>query len=97
LDALLGAVPPATWKQEITVVLQHVPESDDGPSEYRAETLSGVPNDVVISGGSQSSSREALDHLLGGLSLMGFSGTVVVEDDAGRGFDRYEVEVPDRE
>lgn len=74
LEALLGVVPPVAWRQEITVVLHHAPETEEGPAEYRAETLSGVPNDVIVSGGSETSSQQALNHLLGGLSLMGFSG-----------------------
>lgn len=95
VGGLLGAVPPAAWREEITVVLHHFPESPEGPAEYRAETLSGVPNDVVVSGGSPVSSRDALDHLLGGLSLMGFSGTAIVEDNSSSARNKYEVEVPD--
>lgn len=97
VELLRGVVPPTSWREQVVVVLHHLPESEEGPAEYRAETLSGVPNDVVVSGGSQGSSWEALNHLLGGLSLMGFNGTAIVEDGAGRGFDRYEIEVPDRE
>ncbi len=91
---LMGAVPPSTWKREVTVILHYMTESEDGPAEYRAETLSGVPNNVVVNGGSDSSPQEALNHLLGGLLLMGFSGTVLVEDGAREEFERYEVEVP---
>lgn len=93
IGALLGAVPPSSWRT-ISVVLHHTPATDEEPAEYRAETLSGVPNDVIVSGGSQISSQEALEHLLGGLFLMGFSGTIIVEDSAGQGSRRYEVEVP---
>lgn len=75
-------------------MLHYITESEDGSAEYRAETLSGVPNSVVVYGGSDSSPQEALNHLLGGLLLMGFSGTVVVEDGAREGSERYEVEVP---
>lgn len=91
---LMGVVPPSTWKKVVTVILHYIAESEDGPAEYRAETLSGVPNDVVVNGGSDSSAQEALNHLLGGLLLMGFSGTVVVEDGAREDFERYEVEFP---
>lgn len=94
VQALLGAIPPSTWREEIVVVLHYVPESDEGPPEYRAETLFGVPNDVVISGGSPDSAQGALNHLLGDLTLMGFSGTVTVEDGSAHDFDRYQVEVP---
>lgn len=95
VDALLGAVPPTDWDRELAVILHYVPESDDGPAEYRAETLSGVPNGVVVRGGSENSARGALNHLLGGLALMGFRGVVSVDDAAGEGFERYEIEVPD--
>lgn len=44
--------------------------SDEGPVEYRAETLSGLSNDVIVSHGSQISSHEALEHLLGILVMM---------------------------
>lgn len=92
VDALLGAVSPTDWRRGVDVVLHYVPESEDGPAEYRAETLSGVPNDVVVRGGGDSP-RGALNHLLGGLALMGFSGTVLVDDAAGENFERYEIQV----
>lgn len=47
-----------------------------------------------MSGGSSVSSREALDHLLGGLALMGFADTVLVEDNSSSSRYKYEVEVP---
>lgn len=94
VEALLGAVPPTVWREAVTIVLHYVTESPEGLAEYRAETLSGVPNDVVVSGGSPVSSRDALDHLLGGLSLMGFSGTAIVEDNSSSARNKYEVEVP---
>lgn len=95
VEALLGAVPPDSWRERVAIVLHHVPESDEGPAEYRAETISGVPNDVKVEGGG-GSARTALEHLLGGLWLMGFRGTVEVSEgsgDTGEAFRRYEVEV----
>lgn len=97
IQALLGAVAPSSWREEVVVVLHYVPGSKEGSPEYRAETLSGVPNDVVISGGSADSARGALDHLLGGLASIGFIGTIAVEDGSGREFERYRVEVPGRD
>ncbi len=70
-----------------------MPDSEDGPAEYRAETLSGTPNNVMVRGGHENSARGALNHLLGGLALMGFSGMVSVSDGSGEGFEKYEVEV----
>lgn len=93
IQALLGAVASSTWREEVVVVLHYVPESEEGPPEYRAETLFGVPNDVVVSGGSSESAQEALNHLLGGLALMGFRGTVSIEDGAGERFERYRINV----
>lgn len=73
VEALLGAEPPVSWHERVSVVLHHVPESEEGPEEYRAETLSGVPNDVKIEGGG-GSARAALDHLLGGAVAHGLPG-----------------------
>lgn len=97
-DRLLGVVPPTTWRERVAVALHYVPESENGPAEYRAETLSGVPNNATISGGDERLSRAALEKLLGSLWLMGFRGTVEVSDgsgDSGGAFQRYEVQVSD--
>jgi hypothetical protein len=94
VEALLDAVPQAAWNGELNIVLHYIPVSDDGPAEYVAETLSGVPNGVKVQGGDPYSARGALEHLLGGLALMGFSGVVSVNDGSGREFQRYETQVP---
>lgn len=69
VETLLGAEPPVSWRERLAVVLHYVPESEEDPAEYRPETLSGVPNGVKAGGGS---TQETLNHLLGGLRLMGF-------------------------
>lgn len=93
IEALVGAVPPTEWGAEVVVLLHHLPNSEYGPAEYRAETLSGVPNEVKIQGGNGTSSRHALNHLLGGLMLLGFNGRVLVEDGSGKKLERYEIEL----
>lgn len=96
VEALLGAAPPSSWREQAVIVLHYVPESAEGSAEYRAETLQGIPNDVKVQGSSEESARAALNHLLGGLFLMGFRGTVLVEDgsgESGEAFERFEVEV----
>lgn len=93
IEALLGAEPPRAWRERLAVVLHYIPESNEGTAEYRAETLSGAPGGVTVSGGG-ASGKAALDHLLGGLWLMGFRGTAEVSDGSGEEFRRYEVEVP---
>lgn len=96
VESLHGAMPHGAWQEQVVVVLHHVSESGEEPAEYRAETLWGVPNDVKVSGGSEDSAEAALNHLFGGMFLMGFRGTVQVDDasgESGEAFRRYDAEV----
>ena len=87
-------MPSKVWGREVSVVLHHVPEDEGFEGSYEAETLSGVPNGVKISGGDRTSKEAALEHLIGGLALLGFNGRLVVDDvtEVGRR-SRREVEV----
>lgn len=81
------------WGEEVIAVLHELPE-EEGWGGYEAETMTGVPNNVRITGSDEESKEAALDHLVGGLALMGFSGRLVVDDvtEPGRR-DRYHVEL----
>lgn len=81
-----------SWGTRVTVVVHHVPETEDFEGGYEAVTMSGVPHGVSIAGSAPDSARGALNHLLGGLRAFGFAGRVAVEDatNAGR-VERYEL------
>ncbi len=83
------------WGEEVSVVLHQQPEDDGFEGGYEAETMTGVPNGVRITGCGEDSKQEALDHLIGALVLLGFRGNVVVNDvtELGRN-DEYRVEIP---
>jgi hypothetical protein len=92
---LLGVARRRGWDETVTVLLHHVPDSEEFEGGYEAETMKDVPNDVRISCDDPDSMEEALDHFIGGLALLGFEGRVVVEDAAELGpKQRYEVEAP---
>ncbi len=80
------------WGTTVTVVLHHAPEDEDFEGGFEAVTMRGVPGNVAISGSDRDSREAALDHLLGGLRALSFTGRVAVEDatEVGR-VDRYEV------
>jgi hypothetical protein len=81
--------------EEVLAVLHHVPEDEDFKGGYEDETMTGVPNGVRITGSGEDSKEAALDHLVGGLMLLGFRGALVVDDvtEPGRN-DNYRVEIP---
>lgn len=80
----------------MVVVLHHVPEDEDFEGGYEAETLTGTPNNVKMAGSDRDSKEEALNHLAGALTLLGFRGRLLVDDvtEVGRR-DRYELEIPE--
>lgn len=81
------------WDEQLTVVVYHVPESEDFEGGFEAVTMVGVPYGVSIKGSDPSSAEGALAHLLDGLRAFGFAGRVLVEDASGLGHvERYEVE-----
>lgn len=82
------------WGEAVSVVLHHVSEDEGFEGGYEAETLSGAPNGIRISGADRMSKEAALDHLIGGLALLGFRGRLVIDDvtEVGRR-NRSEVEV----
>lgn len=92
VEVLLGVAHKSTWGEEVTVILHHVPESEESEGEYEAVTMNGVPHGVIITGGDSDSADGALNHLLEGLRAFGFTGRVTVEDATKPGLiERYEV------
>lgn len=95
VEALLGVARTAGWGESVSVVLYHIPESEEAEEGYEAITMKGVPYDVSVTGSHASSAEGALSHLLDGLRAFGFTGRVAVEDVTEPGLvDRYEVSVP---
>jgi hypothetical protein len=94
VESLLGVAHQLTWGEEATVILHHVPESEDSEAGFEAVTMKGVPYGVVVTGQDSDSAEGALNNLLDGLRAFGFVGRVVVEDAARSGRpDRYEIGV----
>ena len=92
VEVLLGVAHPSTWEGEVTVLLHHIPESEDSEASFEAVTMKGVPYGVSITGGDLDSAEGALDQLLDGLRAFGFAGRVVVEDATKPGRpERYEL------
>jgi len=92
IEALLGVAHRSTWGEEVTVIVHHVPESDESEGEYEAVTMKGVPHGVSITGSDPESVEGALNHLLDGLRAFGFTGRVMVEDATRLGqVDRYDI------
>ncbi len=81
------------WGDKVTVLVHHVPESEESEGGYEAVTMSGVPLGVSVLTEADSP-PEALERLLGALKVFGYSGTVAVEDATYiGGVQRYELEV----
>src|SRR5215203_5567794 len=81
VETLLGVVQESTWGEEVTVVLHHVPESEESEGEYEAVTMKGVPHGVVISSSDPDSKVGAVNNLFDGIKAFGFAGRVTVEDE----------------
>ena len=82
----------SSWGEKVTVVLHHIPESEDFEGGFEAVTMTGVPHGVSIAGSDPDSTEGALGHLLDGLRAFGFSGRVAIEDATGIGrVDHYEI------
>lgn len=80
------------WGEKVTVVLHHVPETEEYEGGYEAVTMTGVPHNVIVTGSDRDSAEEALNHLVSGLRAFGFAGRVAVEDATYiGGVQRYEV------
>lgn len=81
------------WGEKVTVVLHHIPESEDFEGGFEAITMMGVPHGVSVTGSDPNSAEGALNHLLDGLRAFGFAGRVAVEDATYIGsVQRYEVQ-----
>lgn len=94
VEALLGVAHKSTWGDKVTVILHHVPESEESEECYEAVTMKGVPHGVIITGSAPDSAEGALNHMLNGLRAFGFTGRVVVEDATYiGGVQRYEVDL----
>ena len=92
VEALLGVAHRSTWGEKVTVIVHHVPESEESEGEYQAVTMKGVPHGVSITGSDPESVEGALNHLLDGLRAFGFTGRVTVEDATRLGqVDRYDI------
>lgn len=75
------APPGPGWGDRVTVVVHHVPESEEGEAGYGAVTMAGTPLALSVEASDADySAPEALDRLLGALKVFGFAGTVAVED-----------------
>ena len=81
------------WGDEVTVVMHHVPESEDYEGGYEATSMTGVPYNVIVTGSDRDSVEAAIGQLVNGLRAFGFTGRVTVEDftEPGR-VERYEIE-----
>lgn len=94
IAAFTPAPPGPEWAGRLTVVVHHVPESEDGEAGYGAVTMGGTPLGVSVEASDADSAPEALDRLLGALRVLGFVGSVQVEDATYLGgIQRYEMEV----
>jgi hypothetical protein len=94
IDILLGVTRKSAWGEHVTVILHHIPESEESESGYEAVTMTGVPYGVSITGSDPDSAEGALNHLLDGLRAFGFRGRVAVEDATQPGpIERYEIDV----
>jgi len=92
VEALLGVAHRSSWGEKVTVIVHHVPESEESEGEYEAVTMKGVPHGVSITSSDPESVEGALNHLLDGLRAFGFTGRVTVEDATGLGqVDRYDI------
>ncbi len=68
------------WGDKVTVIVHHVPESEDFEGGYEAVTMMGVPYNVSVTSSDSRSAEGALDHPIDGLRAFGFSGRIAVED-----------------
>jgi hypothetical protein len=94
VEALIGIAHTTTWGEEVTVIVHHIPESEDSEDGFEAVTMKGVPYGVSISGYDSDRAEDALDQLLDGLRTFGFAGRVIVEDATEPGPSmRYEIQV----
>lgn len=92
VEALLGVAHRRAWGEKVTVVLHHLPESEDAEAGFEAVTMRGVPYRVVVTGYDSDSAEGALNNLLDGLRAFGFEGRAAVEDATRLGaVERYEV------
>lgn len=88
------APPGPEWGDKVTVVVYHVPESEESEGGYEAVTMGGVPLGVSVTASDADTAHEALDRLLGALKAFGYVGTAAVEDATYVGGNhRYETEV----
>ncbi len=96
VEALLGMVHRSTWGDKVTVILHHVPESEESEEGYEAVTMKGVPHGVFITSEDSNSAEGALNRMLDALRAFGFAGRVAVEDATYiGGVQRYEVDLSD--
>ncbi len=60
--------------------VHHIPESENYEGGFEAVTMMGVPHGLMVTGSHRDSAEYALNHLLDGLRMFGFTGFVAVED-----------------
>jgi len=82
------------WGGKVNIILHHIPEDRDIEGGYEAITVVGVPYGVSVVGSDPDSPVAALNQLLDGLRVFGFTGRVEVEDTTNPGsVERYEFDV----
>ena len=95
VEVLLGVTHKSTWCEKVTIVVHHVPESEESEEGYEAVTMKGVPHGVSITSEDPNNAEEALNRMLDALRAFGFAGRVTVDDATYiGGVQRYEIEVP---
>lgn len=96
VEVLLGMAIKGSWGEKVTVIVHYRREDEDFGGGYEATTITGVPYNVIVTGGDEDSAEGALSHLLSGLEAFGFRGSVAVENATIPGHvERYEVDVSD--
>ncbi len=94
VEALLGVAHKDTWGEDVSVILHHVPESEESEESYEAVTMKGVPHGVIITGSDPDSTEGALNRLVSSLKAFGFVGRVSVDDATYvGGVQRYEIDL----
>jgi hypothetical protein len=70
----LGVAHKSTWGEDVTVIVHHVPESEESEEGYEAVTMKGVPFGLVITASDSESAEGALNKIVSGLKAFGFVG-----------------------
>ena len=66
------------WSEKKTVVVHCVPDSKECKGDFKAATITGVPNNASVGGSGSETARSAFDYL-NGLRTLGFADGVAVK------------------